>query len=37
MNERCIANECLETTGFSYTLSLINGKKKIFYLMELVL
>ena len=26
MNNRCIANECLETTGFSYTLSLINGK-----------
>ena len=37
MNNRCIANECLETTGFSYTLSLINGKYKmtIFYtLME---
>ncbi len=29
MNERCIANECLETTGFSYTLSLINGKYKM--------
>ena len=26
MNNRCIANECLGTTGFSYTLSLINGK-----------
>ena len=29
MSERCIANECLETTGFSYTLSLINGKYKM--------
>lgn len=29
MNERCIANECLGTTGFSYTLSLINGKYKM--------
>ncbi len=29
MNKRCIANECLETTGFSYTLSLINGKYKM--------
>ena len=29
MNERCIANECLEKTGFSYTLSLINGKYKM--------
>ena len=29
MSGRCIANECLETTGFSYTLSLINGKYKI--------
>ena len=29
MNNRCIANECLETTGFSYTLSLINGKYKM--------
>lgn len=26
MSERCIANECLSGTGFSYTLSLINGK-----------
>ncbi len=28
MNGRCISNECLGTTGFSYTLSLINGKYK---------
>lgn len=29
MNKRCIAEECLGTTGFSYTLSLINGKYKM--------
>ena len=29
MSERCIANECLSSTGFSYTLSLINGKSYI--------
>ena len=29
MNERCIAQECLNDTGFSYTLSLINGKYKM--------
>ena len=29
MGQRCIADECLETTGFSYTLSLINGKYKM--------
>ena len=29
MSDRCIANECLGTTGFSYTLSLINGKYKM--------
>lgn len=29
MKERCIANECLSSTGFSYTLSLINGKYKM--------
>lgn len=37
MGKRCIADENLENTGFSYTLSLINGKYKmtIFYtLME---
>ena len=36
MNERCIANECLETTGFSYTLSLINGKYKMTILYTLI-
>ena len=36
MNERCIANECLETTGFSYTLSLINGKYKMIVLYTLM-
>ena len=36
MNERCIANECLETTGFSYTLSLINGKYKMTVLYTLM-
>ena len=29
MSERCISNECLSSTGFSYTLSLINGKYKL--------
>ena len=29
MSERCISNECLSSTGFSYTLSLINGKYKM--------
>ena len=36
MNERCIANECLEATGFSYTLSLINGKYKMIILYTLM-
>lgn len=36
MNERCIVNECLETTGFSYTLSLINGKYKMTILYTLM-
>ncbi|MDE6789417.1 MAG: helix-turn-helix transcriptional regulator [Ruminococcus sp.] len=38
MLERCITNETLETTGFSYTLSLINGKYKmtILYLYTLM-
>lgn len=36
MNQRCIANECLETTGFSYTLSLINGKYKMTILYTLM-
>lgn len=29
MDERCISGEQLESTGFSYTLSLINGKYKM--------
>ena len=29
MSERNISNECFRSTGFSYTLSLINGKYKI--------
>ena len=36
MKERCIANECLEATGFSYTLSLINGKYKMTILYTLM-
>ena len=36
MNERCISNEHLETTGFSYTLSLINGKYKMTILYTLM-
>lgn len=36
MGGRCIANECLETTGFSYTLSLINGKYKMAILYTLM-
>ena len=32
MNERCIAQECLNDTGFGYTLSLINGKYKMIIL-----
>ena len=36
MSERCIAQECLETTGFSYTLSLINGKYKMTILYTLM-
>lgn len=36
MNERCISQECLETTGFSYTLSLINGKYKMTILYTLM-
>ena len=37
MSERCISNECLSNTGFSYTLSLIKGKYKktiLYTLME---
>ena len=29
MTNRCISDESLSTTGFSYTLSLINGKYKM--------
>lgn len=36
MRDRCIADECLETTGFSYTLSLINGKYKMTILYTLM-
>ena len=36
MNGRCIADECLDTTGFSYTLSLINGKYKMTILYALM-
>ncbi len=36
MGERCIAKECLGTTGFSYTLSLINGKYKMTVLYTLM-
>jgi DNA-binding HxlR family transcriptional regulator len=36
MAERCIANENLDETGFSYTLSLINGKYKMTILYTLM-
>ena len=36
MNKRCIADENLGTTGFSYTLSLINGKYKMTILYTLM-
>ncbi len=36
MSERCISQECLGTTGFSYTLSLINGKYKMTILYTLM-
>ena len=36
MSKRCIENECLGTTGFSYTLSLINGKYKMTILYTLM-
>lgn len=36
MLERCITNETLETTGFSYTLSLINGKYQTIILYPLM-
>ena len=34
--ERCISQESLENTGFSYTLSLINGKYKMIILYTLM-
>jgi len=36
MSERCISQECLSDTGFSYTLSLINGKYKMIILYTLM-
>ncbi|MCM1150304.1 MAG: helix-turn-helix transcriptional regulator [Butyricicoccus sp.] len=36
MEQRCISSECLSTTGFSYTLSLINGKYKMTILYTLM-
>ncbi len=36
MTERCISNENLGETGFSYTLSLINGKYKMTILYTLM-
>ena len=36
MSQRCIADECLDTTGFSYTLSLISGKYKMTILYTLM-
>ena len=36
MKGRCISDECLGTTGFSYTLSLINGKYKMTILYTLM-
>ncbi len=36
MSERCISDECLGTTGFSYTLSLISGKYKMTILYTLM-
>lgn len=36
MSKRCISNENLGSTGFSYTLSLINGKYKMTILYTLM-
>ena len=36
MKGRCISDECLGNTGFSYTLSLINGKYKMTILYTLM-
>ena len=36
MSKRCISSECLSSTGFSYTLSLISGKYKMTILYTLL-
>ena len=36
MEKRCISQECLNDTGFSYTLSLISGKYKMTILYTLM-
>ena len=36
INKRCISQERLNDTGFSYTLSLINGKYKMTILYTLI-
>ena len=36
MTDRCISQECLGDTGFSYNLSLINGKYKMTILYKLM-
>ena len=36
MEKRCISQECLKDTGFSYTLALINGKYKMTILYTLM-
>lgn len=36
MEKRCISGECLNNTGFSYTLSLISGKYKMTILYTLM-
>ena len=36
VKNRCIVSECLQTTGFNYTLSLINGKYKMTILYTLM-
>ena len=36
INNRCMSDECLGSTGFSYTLSLINGKYKMTILYTLM-
>ncbi len=36
MSKRCISNECLSSTRFSYTMSLINGKYKMTILYTLM-